>query len=53
MTAETTLRIARDCDNVIAIKEASGKMDQIERIIEEAPLVLPCIRAMIPQRMRS
>lgn len=37
MTAETTLRIARDCDNVIAIKEASGKMDQIERIIEEAP----------------
>ena len=37
MTAETALRIARDCDNVIAIKEASGKMDQIERIIEEAP----------------
>lgn len=37
MTPETTLRIARDCSNVIAIKEASGKLDQIEEIIKGAP----------------
>ena len=29
MEAETTLRLANDCENVIAVKEASGKMDQI------------------------
>ncbi len=37
MTAETTLSLARDCDNIVAIKEASGKFDQIAQIIEEAP----------------
>ena len=30
MTAETTLRIANECDNVIAVKEASGDMDQVK-----------------------
>ena len=34
MTAETTLRIARDFDNVIGIKEASGNLDQIQEIID-------------------
>ena len=29
MEAETTLRLANDCENVIAVKEASGKMDDI------------------------
>lgn len=37
MTAETTLRIARDFDNVIAIKEASGNMEQVMKIINERP----------------
>lgn len=37
MEADTTLRLARDCDNVVAVKEASGKMDQIKAIIENAP----------------
>ena len=37
MTAETTLRLAHDCDNVVAIKEASGKLDQIKDIIDGAP----------------
>ncbi|MDD2513285.1 MAG: 4-hydroxy-tetrahydrodipicolinate synthase [Proteiniphilum sp.] len=37
MTAEATLRIARDCSNVIAIKEASGNPEQIKAIIDEAP----------------
>lgn len=37
MTAETTLRIARNCKNVIAIKEASGNLDQIGFIIDNAP----------------
>jgi 4-hydroxy-tetrahydrodipicolinate synthase len=37
MEAETTLRIARECPNVIATKEASGNIDQIRAIINEAP----------------
>ncbi|WP_241156622.1 MULTISPECIES: 4-hydroxy-tetrahydrodipicolinate synthase [unclassified Adlercreutzia] len=37
MAPETTLRLARDCDNVVAIKEASGNLEQIKRIIDEAP----------------
>lgn len=37
MTAETTLRLAHDFDNIVAIKEASGKLDQIEAIIKDAP----------------
>ena len=37
MTADTTLRIAREFKNVIGVKEASGKMDQINEIIKGAP----------------
>ena len=37
MTAETTLRIAQECDNVVAVKEASGNLEQIENIIKGAP----------------
>ena len=37
MTAQTTLRIAREFKNVIGVKEASGKMDQIKEIISNAP----------------
>ena len=37
MTAETTLRIARDVPNVIGVKEASGNIDQIQRIIDALP----------------
>ncbi len=37
MTAETTLRVAAKCDNVVAIKEASGDLDQIKSIINNAP----------------
>lgn len=34
MTAATTLRIAKECKNVIGIKEASGIFSQIEEIIK-------------------
>ena len=37
MTAETTLRLARDVDNIIGIKEASGNLEQIETICRQAP----------------
>lgn len=37
MEAETTLRLARECETIVAIKEASGKMDQIQAIIDGAP----------------
>ena len=37
LTADTTLRLARDCHNIIGIKEASGNVEQITRIIRERP----------------
>ncbi len=37
MTAETTLRIARNFKNVIAIKEASGNITQMDDIIKNKP----------------
>lgn len=37
MTAETTLRIARDFKNVIAVKEASGNFTQMDDIIKNKP----------------
>lgn len=37
MTAETTLRLAHDVDNIVAIKEASGNLDQVAQIINGAP----------------
>lgn len=37
MTADTTLRLAHDCPNIVAIKEASGKIDQIKEILEKRP----------------
>jgi 4-hydroxy-tetrahydrodipicolinate synthase len=35
--ADTTLRLANDCPNIIAVKEASGMMNQIMRIINHKP----------------
>ena len=37
MTAETTLRLAHDFDNIVAVKEASGDMEQIMEIIAKKP----------------
>lgn len=37
MTAETTLRLANDCSNIVAIKEASGNFAQIDDIIKNKP----------------
>jgi 4-hydroxy-tetrahydrodipicolinate synthase len=37
MTADTTLRIARDFENVVAIKEASGNITQMDEIIKSKP----------------
>ena len=37
MKAETTLRIARDFKNVIAVKEASGDITQMDDIIKNKP----------------
>ena len=37
MEAETTLRLAREFDNIVAIKEASGRMEQVEAIVAGAP----------------
>lgn len=37
ISAETTLRLAREVPNIVAIKEASGNYAQISAIIREAP----------------
>jgi 4-hydroxy-tetrahydrodipicolinate synthase len=37
MTAETTLRLAHDFKNIIAMKEASGNFDQFNKIIKDKP----------------
>ena len=37
ITADTTLRLANDFNNIIAIKEASGDLDQIMKIIKNKP----------------
>ncbi len=37
LTADTTLRLAHDFKNIVAIKEASGKIDQIREILEKRP----------------
>jgi 4-hydroxy-tetrahydrodipicolinate synthase len=37
VSAETTIRIANECPNVIATKEASGNFDQIMQIIKHKP----------------
>ena len=37
ISAETTLRLARDCENIVAVKEASGNLAQIMEILRERP----------------
>lgn len=43
MTAETTLRLARDFDNIVAIKEASGNITQMDDIIKNKPATFDVI----------
>ena len=37
ISADTTLRLARDCENIVAVKEASGDLSQIMEILRERP----------------
>ena len=37
IAAPTTLRLARDCENIVAIKEASGNLTQIMEILRDRP----------------
>ena len=43
MTAATTVRLARDCKNIVAIKEASGNLEQVDEIIKNTPSSLDVI----------
>jgi len=55
MTAETTLRLAADFENVVGVKEASGNLDQIQEIIDrrrEGFLVLSGDDAIAVEVMR-
>src|SRR5690242_13345504 len=37
IAAQTTLRLAHDCENIVAVKEASGNLSQIMEILRERP----------------
>jgi 4-hydroxy-tetrahydrodipicolinate synthase len=37
IAAETVLRLARDCENIVAVKEASGNLTQIMEILRARP----------------
>ena len=37
LKAETTCRLAKDCKNIVAIKEASGSLEQVDEIIKYKP----------------
>ena len=37
LKAETTVRLARDCKNIVAIKEASGSLEQVDEIMKNKP----------------
>lgn len=37
LKAETTIRLANDCENIVAIKEASGSLEQVDEIIKNKP----------------
>lgn len=37
MKSETTVRLAHDCENIVAIKEASGSLEQVDEIIKNKP----------------
>src|SRR5207247_4410856 len=37
ISAQTALRLARDCENIVAVKEASGNLTQIMEILRERP----------------
>ena len=37
LNPETTVRLANDCENIVAIKEASGSLEQVDEIIKNKP----------------
>jgi 4-hydroxy-tetrahydrodipicolinate synthase len=37
ISADTTLRLAHDCENIVAVKEASGNLSQIMEILRSRP----------------
>lgn len=37
MTVDTAIRLAEDCPNIVGIKEASGRYDQVSEMIRRAP----------------
>jgi 4-hydroxy-tetrahydrodipicolinate synthase len=37
ISASTTLRLAKDCENIVGIKEASGNFDQVYQVIKNRP----------------
>ena len=37
LAPQTTIRLAKDCPNIVAIKEASGSLEQVDEIIKGKP----------------
>lgn len=43
MMAQTTVRLANDCPNIVAIKEAAGSLEQVDEIIKNKPAAFDVI----------
>lgn len=43
MMAQTTVRLANDCPNIVAIKEAAGSLEQVDEIIKYKPAAFDVI----------
>lgn len=37
LKSETTIRLANDCRNIVAVKEAGGSLEQVDEIIKNKP----------------
>ena len=53
MQPDTTCRIARDVHNLVALKEASGRLEQVDDIIQTRYPLAPSIRAYVEKTDNS
>ena len=37
ISADTVVRLAEDCPNIVSIKEASGSVDRVSELVRRAP----------------
>ena len=53
ISSHTTLRLAHDFENIVAIKEASGNLDQIMSIIKDKPRIPVSVHNLMKSELPS